>query len=488
MNMQTNRMRRTACLTIAFLLCLTTAVLPGCSGQGEGAASSDVSSSADNSSPSQDVTLGGDVDILATTTEPVDQTTAGDTEPTVTQGPSGTDDPYASIPASLKGTTVRMLLWYQPPENEKKAIRDFTAKTDIKVETKIAVGTGPYREMIATSLAADEGYDVAMMNPTDFPSMVREALQPMNDIATFNADDPAWDKQIMNAYAVGGKYYGVNIRGNWQNDRVAMVYNKTMFEDRGVKTPRDYWKENNWNWDTFLEAAKAMTFTENGQTVYGYAQYTPNSIYYWPLSAGLDFVSFDGSQFTSNLSNPTLIKSLQFVADLSQKHKVQDAAYPYGIDAFRSGSAAMTSVITYVYKKDSTNFSGMTDEIDAVPFPSPKGSKACVPAVSKLFGILTKAKNPEAALYWLRYFLDPCNYDMDAVFINKNLKDSFTAMNTMEHAYMYSEGVIAYGGLTDYGNMNNLIALTNSAQIAAKLKSYESIYSASISKANRAVS
>lgn len=84
------------------------------------------------------------------------------------------------------------------------------------METKIAVGTGPYREMIATSLAADEGYDVAMMNPTDFPSMVREALQPMNDIATFNADDPAWDKQIMNAYAVGGKYYGVNIRGNWR--------------------------------------------------------------------------------------------------------------------------------------------------------------------------------------------------------------------------------------------------------------------------------
>jgi hypothetical protein len=41
-------------------------------------------------------------------------------------------------------------------------------------------------------------------------------------------------------------------------------YNATMFEEYGVKTPKEYFLEGNWTWDTFLEVMIQMTKDTNG--------------------------------------------------------------------------------------------------------------------------------------------------------------------------------------------------------------------------------
>lgn len=53
-----------------------------------------------------------------------------------------------------------------------------------------------------------------------------------------------------------GECYGFN--QPWSGNSL-FYYNKTMFEEYGVKTPKEYYLEGNWNWETYIECMKAVT-------------------------------------------------------------------------------------------------------------------------------------------------------------------------------------------------------------------------------------
>ena len=46
-------------------------------------------------------------------------------------------------------------------------------------------------------------------------------------------------------------------------------------------------------------------------------------------------------------------------------------------------------------------------------------------AIYRSYGICRGAKNPEGAGYFLRYYLDPLNYDYDEAFINEAARDFY---------------------------------------------------------------
>lgn len=407
------------------------------------------------------------------------------------KNPSSSKDDGGSkteVPKNLRGTTVKMLFWRPLMDAEKKAIEKFEKETGIKVETKNTTNAGTYGELISSSLAAKEGYDIAMFNNTDFPGRPVQYFQALNDIKGFDFKDSAWDISVMDTQKIHGKYYGVSINGSLNSEYICMFFNETKFKDRGVKTPRQYWEEGNWNWDTFLECAKAMTYEDNGVQVYGYANRGVANVTYWTQAAGTDFITYDGSKFTSNLSDTKLIDTLKYVNDLGHKYKVSDPENTYGVPDFRSGNAAMFSCITYPMRKDSdTKFNQMTDKIDAVPFPMPKGQKEVAMIDSTLFGVLKGAKNPEGAAVFLRYFLDPANYDMSSYFINKNLESTFNALAKMEKRVSISQGVVNYAALVDFGNVCHNIALTTADQTSAKLQSYKQNFDVAVQKANKAL-
>lgn len=100
-----------------------------------------------------------------------------------------------------------------------------------------------------------------------------------------------------------------------------VFYNKTMFEEVGVPLPPTTWTSENWKFDNFLEAAKALTIEGERwgalvysatafETVFSVANGEPSGIY-----------SFDGNEFT--LANPKSIEGIQWAADLTCVHKVQ---------------------------------------------------------------------------------------------------------------------------------------------------------------------
>lgn len=419
-----------------------------------------------------------------------DQSTSDSADKDTASGTGGaTQTVTTDVPTDLSGTTVRVLWWQPFMESEKAVIKSFEKQTGMKVEAKNATNAGsPYSELISASLAAKEGYDIVMFNNINFPGRPTEYMQPLNDIKGFDFSDPAWDISTMNNHKINGKYYGVNINGNNHTEYICMFYNETMFKDRGVKTPREYWEAGNWNWDTFLECAKAMTYEDNGVKIYGYVNRGTANVTYWTQAAGTDFIKYDGSKFTSNLSDPLLLSTIQFYNDLSSKYKVMNDEFPYGVTDFRTGGSAMFSCITYPMRKDSsTKFNQMTDTIDAVPFPMPKGSEEVAIVDSTMFGILKGAKNPEGAAHFLRYFLDPANYDMSSNFINSDLEKTFNALSKMEKKVSISQGVVDYAAMVDFGNVCHNIALTSADQAGSKLQSYATNFEAAVKKANKAL-
>ena len=350
-----------------------------------------------------------DEDDGDTTTESKDDTAKDDKDDKDDKDTSSKDDATESITTNvstnLRGTTVKVLWWQPYMESEEKVIKAFEKQTGMKVVSKNTTNAGTYGELISASLAAKEGYDIAMFNNIDFPGRPTNYFQALDDVKGFDLKDSAWDKSVMDTQKINGKYYGVNINGSNHSEYICMYFNETMFKDRGVKTPRQYWEEGKWNWDTFVECAKAMTYKENGVQIYGYANRGSSYLTYWTLAEGHDFITYDGKKFTSNLSNKNLLDTVKFVNELGSKLKVAVPNNTYGIPDFREGKAAMHSSITYAMRKDSsTKFNQMTDKIDAVPFPSPKGEKPVAIHRGNLFGIAKNAKNPVAAGVFLNLF------------------------------------------------------------------------------------
>ena len=77
-----------------------------------------------------------------------------------------------------------------------------------------------------------------------------------------------------------------------------------------------------------------------------------------------------------------------------------------------------------------------------------KNSKAIPTEQLRAYGIVRGSKNPEAAGMFIRYFLDPANYDLEKTFVSKEAAKFYFEM--MKNVYDYSKNAdikIQYQGL-----------------------------------------
>lgn len=143
---------------------------------------------------------------------------------------------------------------------------------------------------------------------------------------------------------------------------IALVYNKTMFEAEGIPLPPKDWNDPDWNWDTFLEYAKALT---KGTDQYGFQGFqdlrydlADFGVRYWEEEGDVT-----GYPQTLNTSDE-FVDALSFIGDLINVHKVQpDAAMSESLnglglpDLFVSGKFGMKvtfmgSIATYATIED----------------------------------------------------------------------------------------------------------------------------------------
>lgn len=106
-------------------------------------------------------------------------------------------------------------------------------------------------EELVSAIASGDVWDVQMsiMSPTVAVFRQDNIFEPLDEY--IDKDNPIYTKKLMDMTDVyNGKTYGVS--NVLMSDVLYCVYNESMFNDYGVKTPFEYWDENAWNWDNFI--------------------------------------------------------------------------------------------------------------------------------------------------------------------------------------------------------------------------------------------
>lgn len=185
---------------------------------------------------------------------------------------------------------------------------------------------------------------------------------------------------------------------SWNN--MVMYYNKSLFDEAGIPYPSE-----NWTWQEFLEIAQKLTKKDaSGKTIqWGYE--IPNfnfGLTPWFLTNDTLQLSADWKK--SNLDDPKMLESLQFLTDLVHKYKVAPSP---GIEdnmsaeqLFTTGKLAMLSrghwPIQTFYANDFRNF-------DVQYMPS-KQKRTSVFGVGG-YGIMKSSPNQELAWELIKEYL-----------------------------------------------------------------------------------
>lgn len=112
-----------------------------------------------------------------------------------------------------------------------------------------------------------------------------------------------------------GKHYGLYNTVMAVN---TVYYNKKMFEDAGLETPWELYKQDKWDWNAFAEAAEELTQDTNDDgevDVYGLCFNRPVC---WPYTTGEPFATMDSETMKpiSNMDSQNIARSMNFIYDL----------------------------------------------------------------------------------------------------------------------------------------------------------------------------
>lgn len=159
--------------------------------------------------------------------------------------------------SSDKPVTLTYGIWDMAQESTLKelAAKFTTENPNIKVEIKVT----PWKEYwtsLQTSVTANSAPDVFWMNiprSTDF--IQNGILAPLNDL---NIDQSNFPETHIKAYTSNDQLFGIPK----DFDDIALVYNKTLFDEAGIAYP-----DENWKWADLRAAAEKLTNKE--KDIYG---------------------------------------------------------------------------------------------------------------------------------------------------------------------------------------------------------------------------
>lgn len=324
------------------------------------------------------------------------------------------NDPYFdSIPVELEGTTVKFATWINHRANESAdVLDDFTNLTGIDVEL-VTITQSDYISKLASLISAGQSPDV-VVNNGEFPNILN-VLTPLDD-TILDTTDSFWNQEIVKLGTIGGRPYFVNsVDSPWDMATACVYYNNKIFEDNGITTPALYLQEGRWTLDNFYKCARELK-----QVCSEYGAGIATGSYFSTYTSGM--VSYDAatSTFSSNLSDPEIVKAWQDIIKAYEEGSVKfdDDG---GRHLFVSGKMGMLFSGAYGLRK----YGWMNDmDINDLAFvPVPRADASSEQTYSgtsyRSYGICKGSSNPDGAAYFLRYFLNSANYDDEILYKNE---------------------------------------------------------------------
>ncbi len=271
-------------------------------------------------------------------------------------------------------------------------VRGFEAlNPDIKV--KLEWGVRP--EKILTSIAAGSPPDVFMWWRGIYDLQKRGALMPLNTfIEKYNVDMSKYFKCLVDYYTYNGELYAFPL----QLKTMALVYNKTIFDEANIPYP-----DETWTWDDYYRVAKALTQDLNNDGRIDQFGTDLPEVYTWILLNGGSLV--DPETNRSSLDSPAARQALEFLIKLKRDACPSDAERSAfggqaGTQGFMMGKIAMQISMAW----ELAAFSNIKNfEWDVAPVPRPPGQKTYIFDDAGL-AISAGSKHPEEAFRFIQYY------------------------------------------------------------------------------------
>ena len=182
-----------------------------------------------------------------------------------------------------------------------------------------------------------------------------------------------------------------------------------MFEENGFKTPKEYYEEGKWTWDNLLKCAKDIKAL--GADYKGIMLESDILI----GSLGTSFIKYDykTNQFSSGINDKALLEGFQWYAEAREQGLLDG-----GFDSFRANKCGLVIRGPYGLKTTGYFMDMNPEDVGFTYLPAmEEGGDFYIDGIYRMYGICDKAPNADAAGYFIRYWLDPKNYDLDHTFL-----------------------------------------------------------------------
>ena len=194
---------------------------------------------------------------------------------------------------------------------------------DVKID---AVYAGSYQDTVTKVLTAARGGNApqlsVILSVDLFTLLDEDLILPFDDFVKTD-EDKAWLKSFYPAFMensqTGGKTYGIP----FQRSTPVLYWNKDAFKEAGLdpETPPATWEE-------MVEFGKKLVKKDANGNVTQWGVRIPSSGFPYWLFQGLttqnDVILVNNAGNKTNFDDPKVVEALQYLVDLSTKHKVME--------------------------------------------------------------------------------------------------------------------------------------------------------------------
>ena len=369
--------------------------------------------------------------------------------------------------------SLSMAIWGDEARAEayQKTLEPFCEENNCTVKIEL-VPIADFFDKLASQLGAGTAPDIFWLADAKEATFIQGGwCANLKDALTsdpeYNFDDFYTDAIMSTDYGDGG-IYGVPFSFGAR----AIFYNKTMFENAGLKTPDEYVAEGNWTYETMFDLAsklKAADSTKVGLKLWCVGQATNGVQNFADILAayGANLLNEDSTEFI--LDSPEGIQVTQMVYD--SMYKDGGHAKPGDDVAFVSGNVGMAREC-YSYMKSMVE--GNVDFEWGI-VPQPYGSKGtdgelytgyaywCANETSEnkdlAIELIKFISNPENQLAWCSTFMPPRTSVLESDEI-LNPGEGYPAAEDIQASFVdcvNERGLFSYRGTSEWNLLSNAV-------------------------------
>lgn len=412
------------------------------------------------------------------------------TESAAPEGEGDAEEEMYSAPEmdfDMGGKTIKVVSWWDMtitednPDNiqRKKNLDELMKKHNFKIEY-VAIDFGEYQQKVTASLLAGEpiGDIVRLGKNYTIPTLAKQdLLWPVDE---YTKNTKVFNQKVTNEFMqYEGRGYGFSEgQGNLVQ---GIFYNRTLMNQLGVKALQDYVNEDNWNWDTFVQAAKeANKDTNNDGKLDSWGLANSQVVEHAMYSNNAHLTKGD----KQNLDDPATQETLNFLSKLATEQvyrPTEGGDWTEPGQFFRQGNTLMYAGAIYELGGFQTD---MPDaDIGFIPFP--KGpSETEYHSGEAAFQSLTIPKaveNPEQLLYiWEKINDIDSEYDYPD---QASFETLFKSEDDINNARNVGAGMIVFdhGTFGDSLKFWDFVGEINSGiSVSTVVEKYKAVFQAAI--------